>query len=379
MRVAVVSDAIYPCYIGGKEKRSYKIASQLTRNGHDVHLYTMSPTRPTNRAVDIDNICFHFISRKIPMYRNGKRSLIQALYFSVCVLKLIFEPFDVLDVDQVPLAPIWSASIVCTLKRKPMIATWHEYWDREYWKAEYGILGLPLYVFQKLTARRPDYLVAVSQETKDKLQKVTRKSQALRVIPNAVDFEIVRKARPANIGSDMIFVGRLQAHKRIDLLIETVNIIRGTRKGVRCLIVGSGPELNRLHARVTELRLNNNVHILDDAKTEEEIFSLMKASKIFILPSEREGFSLVTLEAIACGIPVITVARPLNNAQSLVEETGIGSVTASDPNHLAQAANSWLDAQKLPRLSGDFLSYSWASAAEATAVIYLEALLRASR
>jgi L-malate glycosyltransferase len=379
MRVAIVSDAIYPFYIGGKEKRTYKIALGLTRKGHNVHLYTMSPTLPTNRSIDTDNICFHFISRRIAMYRNGKRSLLQALYFGVCVLKLIFEPFDVLDVDQVPLVPIWSSWIVCALKRKPMIVTWHEYWDREYWKANYGaILGVLLYGFQNFTARRPEYLVAVSQETKYNLQKVVRKSQVVHLIPNAVDFNIVGDARPADNESHIIFVGRLQPHKRIDLLIDTVDIIRCTRKNIQCLIVGSGPELDRLNAHVMELGLSNNISIVDDAKTEEEIFSLMKASKIFILPSEREGFSLVTLEAIACGLPVITVDQPLNNAKSLVEQTGIGSVIPNDPDHLAQAANCWLDGHIFPRPSDDLLSYSWTSAAEATTVIYLEASLRAS-
>lgn len=379
MRVAIVSDAIYPFYVGGKEKRTHKIALHLAGAGHEVHLYTMSPSASVHQPDDIETIDFHFISGGLTMYRNEKRSLLQALQFSVCVLKLIFEPFDVLDVDQVPLAPIWSSWVVCVVRRKPMIATWHEYWSPEYWKAKYGLLGLLFYKFQRLTARRPAYLVAVSEETRLNLQQVVRKSQVLRVIPNAIDTDIVQKVRPAAVESDIIFVGRLQPHKNIGLLIEAVDVIRTAKPNVRCLIVGSGPQLGLLHGHVMKLGLSGNITLLDEARTEEEIFALMKASKVFVLPSEREGFSIATLEAIACGLPVITVDQPLNNAKSLVRETRAGSVVPNDPDLLAQAVRRWLDADLSPRAAGELFAYGWSSAARATADVYMDASLGSSR
>ena len=375
----MVSDAIYPFYIGGKEKRTYKIAMNLAGAGHDVHLYTMSPALSTNPPADAGNIHFHFISRKLTMYRNGRRSLIQALRFGACVLKLIFEPFDVLDVDQIPFVPVWSSWIVCLLKRKPLIATWHEYWDLEYWKLEYGLFGSLFYWFQRVTARRPRHLVAVSEETRNNLQRAVRKEQLIYIVPNAMDFDIARQVRPSTVRSDIIFVGRLQPHKNIDLLIDAVDVIRNARPDVRCLIVGSGPQHFLLNNRVMKLDLVNNVRFLDEGETEERIFSLMKASKVFVLPSEREGFSIVTLEAMACGLPVITVDQPLNNAKSLIAETKFGSVIPSDPLQLAKAVMWWLSAHKTPELRFDLFSYSWASAADDTADIYIEALLETPR
>lgn len=128
-----------------------------------------------------------------------------------------------------------------------------------------------------------------------------------------------------------------------------------------------------------KLGLSGNITLLDEARTEEEIFALMKASKVFVLPSEREGFSIATLEAIACGLPVITVDQPLNNAKSLVRETRAGSVVPNDPDLLAQAVRRWLDADLSPRAAGELFAYGWSSAARATADVYMDASLGSSR
>ena len=51
-----------------------------------------------------------------------------------------------------------------------------------------------------------------------------------------------------------------------------------------------------------------------------DVYGLIKSSSVFVLPSVREGFGIVVVEALACGVPVITTDHPDNQARLLVED-----------------------------------------------------------
>ncbi len=62
----------------------------------------------------------------------------------------------------------------------------------------------------------------------------------------------------------------------------------------------------------------------------------MKSSKVFVLPSTREGFGIVVIEANACGIPVVTVNHKDNAARDLIEEGKNGFVCQLDEKEIAK-------------------------------------------
>jgi glycosyltransferase involved in cell wall biosynthesis len=67
-----------------------------------------------------------------------------------------------------------------------------------------------------------------------------------------------------------------------------------------------------------------------------ELIGTMKSSKVLVLPSEREGFGMVVVEANACGIPIVVVDYPMNAAKNLVHEGENGYISKPDPEDLAQ-------------------------------------------
>jgi L-malate glycosyltransferase len=69
----------------------------------------------------------------------------------------------------------------------------------------------------------------------------------------------------------------------------------------------------------SDLQLNDNIRFLGFLEDSCDVTGHMKASRVFVLPSTREGFGMVVLEANACGLPVITIEHPHNAAGELIK------------------------------------------------------------
>ena len=107
---------------------------------------------------------------------------------------------------------------------------------------------------------------------------------------------------------DLLFVGRFAAIKRVGDIIDAVSILEKEGRKLEIALIGDGPEKILLEKKIKTLKISDSIHVFGFL-SESEKYSIIANSKIFILPSEREGFSLSTLEAMALGcIPI--VSRP---------------------------------------------------------------------
>ena len=104
-----------------------------------------------------------------------------------------------------------------------------------------------------------------------------------------------------------------------------------------CRVIGDGPELDDLREEARGLALEHAVEFRHDVQEQKEIYELVKASKVFVLPSAREGFGIAVLEALACGVPVVTTSSPDNLAQHLVARSAHGKVCAPTASAIADA------------------------------------------
>ncbi len=344
LTVAFLADAIHPYHQGGKETRLHQISSRMAREGHDVHIYTMNWWQgKTIRGAD--GVTLHALCPKVALYSGDKRSTLQAIMFGLATFRLLTHRFDVLDVDQMPFFPLFSARVVCALRRKTLVATWHEVWGAAYWRRYLGPLGLAAALVERLAVYAPHLIVSNSLQTTDRL-KALRTRAEVRTVPLGVDRSAIDSILPASgpsEQSDIIFAGRLLSHKNVDHLIDAVALLAPTRPGLRCIIVGEGPERTKLEAQVQTLRLGTIVTFRNFRPEHADLMSLMKSSKVFVLPSEREGFGLVVPEANACGLPVVTVQHDDNAARHLITSGVNGTVTNLNPAALASAIGDLLD------------------------------------
>ena len=140
----------------------------------------------------------------------------------------------------------------------------------------------------------------------------------IKIIGNGVDLKRIGEIAPHRETSDIIFVGRLIKEKNVDVLIRAV-----VDKNYRLLIIGDGPERENLKYIISELSLESRVRMIGFLDNHDEIIAHMKSSKVCVLPSTREGFGIAALEAMACGLPVVTVDHPANAIRDLItKETG---------------------------------------------------------
>lgn len=341
--LAFVSDSVYPFNKGGKEVRLHELTTRLAAAGFEVHIYTMQWWEGGGEHVE-SGVRMHAISRLYPLYAGERRSIKQGLFFGLACFKLLRARFDRVDVDHMPYFPLYSMRIVCWFRRVPMSATWHEVWGRGYWQEYLGrYKGLMAYAIERGSVLLPDAVFAVSPMTARKLKADLGYRGPLTVIPNGVDTELLSGLAPARHGADILYAGRLLSHKNVDVLIAAVAELKSRGRDVSCLIIGDGPERQNLMRQARSLGLRGTVSFRSFLPDQTGVFKLMKASRIFVLPSTREGFGISLIEANACGLPVLTVDHPDNAAKDLVRARRTGLVTRLDPREMADRLEELLD------------------------------------
>jgi glycosyltransferase involved in cell wall biosynthesis len=171
----------------------------------------------------------------------------------------------------------------------------------------------------------------------------------------------------------ILYVGTIQPRKNLDTLIEAYNMLKSER-GIDCKLVIVGRKgwlYDTLFARIGELGLSNDV-IFTGFVPDEELPFIYDGARVFAYLSLFEGFGLPPLEAMACGVPVVT-----SNTTSLPEVVADAGI-AVPPTAVAEVAEALVsvlgseDTAAAMREKGlaRALSFSWESAARETVAIY---------
>ncbi|MDB5184235.1 MAG: hypothetical protein JWN38_43 [Candidatus Saccharibacteria bacterium] len=370
MNITFVSDAIYPYNKGGKEKRLYELSTRLAAMGHDVHIYTMHWWESPEKSRIEHGVHLHAISRFYPMYKGDVRSIKQGVLFGLACFRLFRIKFEILDVDHMPFFPIYSAWLVCLFRGKRFHGTWHEALSRKDWVNYMGAAGNIAALVERISVQLPHAVTAASDHTHRLIKTELKRRRNISVVSSGIDVGLINAVKPARRRIDVLYAGRLVKDKNIDKLVDAIGLAAKTMPSLRCTIVGHGAEKQRIMRQIKKLKLQSHINLVEPLTNASDIYAYMKISRVFCLPSVREGFGIVALESLACNTPVITTSAPANAAKDLINGKN-GSVVSLTVESLAQAITRWVSNARPRALAKTVADYGWDSLAEKQLGVYI--------
>jgi glycosyltransferase involved in cell wall biosynthesis len=208
-----------------------------------------------------------------------------------------------------------------------------------------------------------DYNLFVSKnlmEKSNEFTKTTNKGVSYSGVPSSFrPFEqslILQLKEKYNLSCKYIvgFVGNLRPIKNVLILPEIFKILQSRLIDVGFVIVGDGEQSNKMKHLVDKLGVRN-VSFMGDKLTRDEIPQIMNCFNVLILPSLNEGLPLVTLEALACSIPV--VGSKVGGISESIGEENTFELNEKFADNISNRILEIIENEEKPQMLADIFSW----------------------
>lgn len=339
MRVCVVYDCLFPYTVGGGERWYRSLAGRLAAEGHDVTYVTL---RQWSRGEAPDGgagVRVRAVGPRLALYtEGGRRRIVPPLVFGLGVLWHLLRHgrrYDVVHTSAFPYFSLLAAALARALGRYELVVDWFEVWSDSYWREYLGAAGGRVgALVQRTCAHVRQRAFCFSQ-----LHAARLREEGLREEPTVLRGLFDEHVEPAPVRAAdplVLFAGRLIPEKQAPLGVAAVALARERVDGLRGVFFGDGPERAALDREIARLALDGVVSApgFADAQT---LDGEMRRALCLLLPSRREGYGLVVVEAAARGTPSVVVAGEDNAATELIVD-GVNGALAERADAEALAA-----------------------------------------
>ena len=294
----------YPTF-GGSGVVATELAKGLANRGHNLHI--LSYARPARLDAFRTDITFHEVDlSSYPLFEYPPYDLALA---NVMVNLIKYEKLDVLHVHYaIPHAT--SAFLAKQIlgeqgKDVAVITTLHG--------TDITLIGSdPSYKdVVDFSINKSDGVTAVSEYLKKETFKKFDIKKDIEVIPNFIDLDRFKRSNKGHFKKAICpedekvvtHVSNFREVKNVPDVISTFDRILKNGVEAKLLMVGDGPDRQRAENRCRELKICDKVRFLGKQEQVEEVLSM---SDLFLIPSGSETFGLAALEAMSCGVPVVS-------------------------------------------------------------------------
>jgi glycosyltransferase involved in cell wall biosynthesis len=330
VRICIVYDCIFPYTVGGAERWYRNLAERLAAAGHQVDYLTLRQWRE-DEVVDVPGVRVVAVGPRMALYAGGgRRRIAPPLRFGLGVFTHLARHGARYDVVHTASFPYFSLLAMGALRRMrgfKIVVDWHEMWTRAYWREYLGtVAGEIGWRVQQLCLHIPQRAFCFSRLHESRLRAAGFPGELtlLRGQYDGPPGRLSRAAEPPLI----VYAGRHIPEKRVPALVPALQRARQSLPDIRGAIFGDGPERGDVFRLIAELDLQEAVEV-PGFVPQQRIGQALDRALCFVLPSRREGYGLVVVEAAAHGTPSIVVAGPDNAAVELIEEGINGTIAQS--------------------------------------------------
>ncbi len=328
VRVCIVYDCVYPHTVGGAERWYRNLSERLADEGHQVTYLTL---RQWDRGADpgVRGVRVVAVGPRMDLYVGGRRRVGPPLVFGLGVLWHLLRHgrrYDVVHTASFPYFSLLATGLMRNIFRFRLVVDWHELWSDRYWRAYLGPVGGRVgAAVQSLCLRIPQEAFCFSRLYERRLREEGIHGDVV-VLEGQFEGEPAREAQPAE--PVVVFAGRHIPEKRPTALVPALAHARGRIPDLRGTIYGDGPDREKVLELIVEHGLEGVVEapgFVDGTVVDRAL----ERALCMVLPSSREGYGLVVLEALALGTPAVVVRGDDNAAAELISEGENGFVVAS--------------------------------------------------
>lgn len=295
-----IARAVYPESMGGGAIHVHSMSERQAEMGHNVTVLT---TDRGNRSLPRrEERTGYSISRDRELFTLFGNSITPGFVRS---LRRYQEDYDVIHVHSHLSLSSNIAALLSRFDSTPLILTNHGIRSQT---APDWVQEIYLPTVGKFTLNSADTVLTYSDTEQDELRELGI-TVPISVIHNGVDCTRFAPEDHVSDSGRLLFVGRLRATKGPDMALEIFNILQEDFPELSLTIVGDGPMRDELSDRISRYGLEDNVELLGEVAN-EEMPEIYNESTVFVLPTQREGVPRTLLEAMACGVPVITTNLP---------------------------------------------------------------------
>ncbi len=313
MKILFISDVYFP-RINGVSTSIETFRHELRELGHTVHL--IAPDYPGSSSDESD--IMRAPSRQLPF--DPEDRLMKFGWVMAHLGKLRNEHYDIIHI-QTPFVAHYLGVKLSRLLDAPCIETYHTFFE-EYLHhyipfVPKTIMGAVARRFSRHQGNSLDGMVVPSRPMMEVLRNYGVATHA-EVIPTGLEpesfvpgngDEFRRKYGIAPDRQMLLFVGRVAHEKNIGFLLKVIDRVRKDIPEVLLLIAGAGPAREGLEHETEKLCLSGNVMFIGYLDRHTELNSCYRSADIFVFSSKTETQGLVLLEAMAQGVPVVSIAE----------------------------------------------------------------------
>ncbi len=326
--MCLVYDCLYPFTVGGAERWYRNVAERLAAEGHEVTYLTLRQW-PRGEDPGVRGVRVVAVGPRMDLYVRGRRRILPPLAFGAGVFLHLLRHgrrYDVVHTASFPYFPLLAAGALRRLGHYRLLVDWIEVWTREYWEEYLGRIGGSVgWLVQRLSVRISERAFCYSQLHVRRLREEGFRGELSMLAGLYVG--PVNTPRREAVDPLVVFAGRHIPEKRVPALVPALARARERLPALRGEIYGDGPERDQVLSAIGALGLDGAVRAPGFVDA-DAIDAALERALCLVLPSRREGFGMIVIEAAARGTPSVVVSDPDNAASELVED-GVNGVLAA--------------------------------------------------